>query len=183
MSTEKLVEQAARRKGIVYIRTTRGATPVIYGMEEEFEIGGNKVLRRSEGDRVAVVAAGVTLFEALAASDELGKEKIPLRVIDLYSIKPIDAPMLKEALGPVRAVLTVEDHHPEGGLGEAVRTALSGHDVTIYSLAVTKIPRSGKPGELLDYEEISTRTIIKTVRGCYETGASQDPDIPRRGKP
>jgi transketolase len=164
VSTEKLVEQAARHKGIVYIRTTRGATPVIYDPTEEFEIGGNKVLRKGEGDRIAVVAAGITLFEALGAYEELKKENIPLRIIDLYCIKPIDASSFKEALGPVKAVLTAEDHHPEGGLGEAVRTRLTGHGIPVYSLAVTKRPRSGKPGELLDYEEISKGAIIKKVK-------------------
>jgi transketolase len=164
VSTEKLVEQAACCKGIVYIRTTRGATPVIYDPAEEFEIGGNKVLRKSEGDRIAVVAAGITLFEALKAYEELGKESISFRIIDLYCIKPIDTIALKKALGPVKTVLTVEDHHPEGGLGEAVRTQLAGHGIPVYSLAVAKCPRSGKPGELLDYEEISKGAIMKKVK-------------------
>ena len=120
VSCEKLVERAARTRGIVYIRTTRSATPVIYNPSEEFEIGGNKVLRKSEWDEIAVVAAGITLFEALAAYEDLRKEGISLRIIDLYCIKPIDTSALEAALGPVKAVLTVEDHHPEGGLGEAV---------------------------------------------------------------
>jgi transketolase len=164
VSTEKLVEQAALRRGIVYIRTTRGTTPVIYDPAEEFPIGGNKVLRKGENDRVAVVAAGITLFEALAACDELGEENIPIRVIDLYCVKPIDPSALKEALGPVKAVLTVEDHHVEGGLGEAVRTGLAGHGIPVYSLAVNRLPRSGKPAELLDYEDISKRAIVKKVK-------------------
>ena len=122
VSTEKLVEQAAGMSGIVYLRTTRGATPVIYDPSETFEIGGNKVLKSSAGDRIAVVAAGVTLFEALDAYEELKKEGISVKVIDLYCIKPIDASKLKAALAAVKVVVTVEDHHPEGGLGEAVRS-------------------------------------------------------------
>jgi transketolase len=164
MSTERLVELAARHKGIVYVRTTRGTTPVIYDQTEEFEIGGSKVLRRSDGDRVAVIAAGLTLFEALAACEELGKEGIPVRVIDLYSIKPIDEAGLKRALEGIKVVVTVEDHHPEGGVGEAVRSALGGDRIWIHSLAVRKIPRSGKPAELLQYEQISRTAIARKIK-------------------
>ena len=164
VSTEKLVEQAARYRGIVYLRTTRGATPVIYGPSDEFEIGGVKVLRAATDDRVAVLAAGITLFEALQAWEELKKDGVPVRVIDLYCIKPIDGTKLKEALGPVKAVVTVEDHHPEGGMGEAVQSALAGGGIAVFSLAVRKIPRSGKPEELLEYEEISKTAIMRKVR-------------------
>jgi transketolase len=164
VSTEKLVEQAAGVRGIVYLRTARNATPVIYDPSETFEIGGNKVLRGSAGDRVAVVAAGITLFEALDAYEELKKEEISIRVIDLYCIKPIDASMLKSALGAARVVVTVEDHHPEGGLGEAVRGALAGDAAAVHSLAVGRIPRSGHPAELLDYEGISKTAIVAKVK-------------------
>jgi len=164
VSCEKLVEQAARIRGIVYLRTTRAATPVIYKEADEFEIGGSNVLRQGEADRVAIVAAGITLFEALDAYTMLMKEGIPVRVIDLYCVKPIDATALVRAIGPAGAVITVEDHHPEGGLGEAVRSALVGTEIPVYSLAVRKIPRSGKPAELLDYEEISKRTIFMKVK-------------------
>ncbi len=164
VSTEKLVEQAARLRGIVYLRTTRGATPVIYDGAEEFEIGGNKVLKESDEDRVALLGAGITLFEALDAYAELKKAGIPVRVIDLYCIKPIDGSRLKKSLGPVKAVITIEDHHPEGGMGEAVRSALIGAEIPVHSLAVRKLPRSGKPTELLDYEEISKGSIIKMVK-------------------
>jgi transketolase len=164
VSTEKLVEQAALQRGIVYIRTTRGTTPVIYDSAEEFPIGGNKVVRQSDNDRVAIITAGITLFEAIAAHEELARQKIPARVIDLYCIKPIDAKLLKGALGPVKVVVTVEDHHPEGGLGEAVRTELAGDGVPVYSLAVQNLPRSGKPAELLGYEEISRNSIVKKVK-------------------
>jgi transketolase len=164
VSTEKLVEQAANHAGIVYVRTTRGATPVIYGPSETFEIGGNKVLRSGPGDRIAVVAAGIVLFEALDAYEELKKEGISVRVIDLYCIKPIDESQLKAALAGAKTVVTVEDHHPEGGLGEAVRSALAGDAVAVYALAVRKVPRSGRPDELLDYEEISKTAIVKKVK-------------------
>jgi transketolase len=164
VSTERLVEQAAGHAGIVYVRTTRGATPVIYGESETFEIGGSKALRSAPGDRIAVVAAGIVLFEALGAYEELKKEGISVRVIDLYCIKPIDASKLKSALGESKAVVTVEDHHPEGGLGEAVRSALAGDPVAVHSLAVRKVPRSGRPQELLDYEEISRAAIVKKVK-------------------
>ena len=164
VSAEKLVEQAAGTSGIVYLRTTRGATPVIYDPSETFEIGGTKVLKSSGGDRIAVVAAGVTLFEALDAYEELKKEGISVKVIDLYCIKPIDASKLKAALAAVKVVVTVEDHHPEGGLGEAVRAALAGDAIMVHSLAVRRIPRSGHAAELLDYEQISKAAIVKKVK-------------------
>jgi transketolase len=164
VSTEKLVEEAANHIGIVYIRTTRKDTPVIYNNDEEFPIGRNKVLRKSSNDVIAVIAAGITLFEALNAYEELKKSDILIRVIDLYCIKPIDKKALKEALGTTRYIITVEDHYAEGGIGEAVRSALSDHGVPIYSLAVRKMPKSGKPEELLDYEEISKDAIIKKIK-------------------
>ena len=111
-----------------------------------------------------MVAAGVTLFEALDAYEELKKEGIPVKVIDLYCIKPIDASKLKAALSAVNVVVTVEDHHPEGGLGEAVASALAGDAIAVHSLAVRRIPRSGHAAELLDYEEISKAAIVKKVK-------------------
>lgn len=164
VSTEKIVEQAANHRGIAYIRTTRGATPVIYSADDTFPVGGNKVLRKSEHDLVAVITAGITLFEALAAHEQLGKENISIRVIDLYCIKPIEVHTLEQALSGVRAVVTVEDHHAEGGLGEAVRSALADSAIPVRSLAVRRIPRSGKPAELLDYEEISRTAIAAKVK-------------------
>jgi transketolase len=164
VSTEKLVEEAAKHHGIVYIRTTREATPILYGTEEDFAIGDSKVLRKSDGDRVAVVAAGIAVFEALGAYEELKKEGILIRVIDLYSIKPIDGQTLQEAARATRAILTVEDHFAEGGLGEAVRSALPSPSIPVHALAVRKKPKSGKPKELLDYEEISRRAIVGKVK-------------------
>jgi transketolase len=164
VSTEKLVEEAAKHVGIVYMRTTRKDTPILYDVKEDFVIGGSKVLRRSDKDIVTVIAAGVTLHETLAAYDELQKEQIPIRVIDLYSIKPVDEGTLHEAMKATKALLTVEDHFLEGGIGEAVRSALAEHATPVYSLAVKKMPKSGKPEELLDYEEISKKAIIRKVK-------------------
>jgi transketolase len=164
VSTERLVEEAARHKGIVYIRTSRSGTPVLYDKKEQFSIGGSKVLREDVSDTFTVVAAGITLHEALAAYDELKKEGIMIRVIDLYSIKPVDVPALRKAGSVTQGLLIVEDHHPEGGIAETVRSALGNYDIPIHSLAVTKIPKSGKPAELLDFEEISRKAIIKKVK-------------------
>jgi len=171
VSTEKLVEEAARHRGMVYLRTTRGTTPVIYSTSELFPIGGSKVLRRSGGDAVTMVGAGVTLHEALAAYEELRREGIFTTVIDLYSIKPIDRDTLRKAAQRTRAVITVEDHYAEGGIGEAVRSALAGELVPVHSLAVRRKPRSAKPGELLDYEEISRTAIVRKVKECLSDTA------------
>jgi transketolase len=166
VSTEKLVEEAARHQGIVYIRTTRGTTPVIYTPNEPFPIGGSKVLRKSDGDAVTIVAAGVTLHEALAAYEELRQEGIFATIIDLYSIKPIDGGTLRKAAQRTRAVITVEDHYAEGGIGEAVRSALAGEFVPVYALAVRRKPRSASPETLLDYEEISRAAIVRKAKEC-----------------
>jgi len=164
VATDKLVEEAAKYKGIAYIRTTRNPTPIIYDQHEEFHIGGSKVLRQSENDIATVIGAGVTLHEALIAHRELQKEGINIRVIDLYSVKPVDKRTLQIAAKETGLLITVEDHFAEGGIGDAVREALSEDPVPVYSLAVRKVPRSGRPHELLDYEEISSRAIIELVK-------------------
>ncbi|MEW6444308.1 MAG: transketolase [bacterium] len=164
VSTDKLVEESARHRGLTYLRTTRMKTPVIYGPEEPFPIGGSKVLRKSAEDLVTVVAAGVTLHEALAAYDELVQEGIRIRVIDLYSIKPIDRASLRQAARETRAIITVEDHYAEGGLGEAVASALATVPVAVHMLAVRRKPKSGQPQELLDYEGISREAIVRKVK-------------------
>jgi len=164
VSCERLVEEAAKHDGIVYLRTTRGGTPVIYDTTEIFPIGGSKVLHQSDRDVAAVVAAGITLHEALKAHDELKKEGLSIRVIDLYSIKPIDEKTIREAADNTQALITVEDHYAEGGLGEAVRSAFERSPVPIYSLAVKKKPKSGKPRELLDFEDISQKAIVAKVK-------------------
>ncbi len=163
VSAERLVEEAAGHKGIVYIRTTRKDTPIIYSKDDEFPIGGCKVIKKSGNDIAAVIAAGITLHEALAAYEKLNKTGVNIRVIDLYSVKPVDVKTLLSAAKETGAIITVEDHYPEGGLGEAVRSALAEYAVPIYSLAVRKMPRSGKPDELLEYEEISCKAIISKV--------------------
>ncbi len=164
VSTERLVEEMVKRHGIMYLRTTREATPILYGPEDEFQLGGCKVLRSSGQDRATVVSAGITLYEALAAWEALQKMGIFVRIIDLYSIKPIAAATLADAARQTGAVITVEDHYPEGGLGEAVMSALATVPVPVYCLAVTKKPKSGAPEELLDYEDISRGAIVRKVK-------------------
>jgi transketolase len=164
VSTEKIVEEAAKHKGIVYIRTTRKDTPIIYKANEEFPIGGSKVLKQSDKDAITVAAAGISVHEALAAYEELKKEGILIRVIDLYSVKPLDTSALRKAGSITIAVVVVEDHYPEGGIAEAVRSGLADYDMPVHSLAVTKMPRSGRPDELLDYEEISRSAIFRKVK-------------------
>lgn len=164
VSTEKIVEEAAKHRGNVYIRTTRMDTPIIYKANEEFPIGGAKVLRQSDKDAVAVVAAGITVHEALAAYEELKKEGVLIRVIDFYSIKPAGREALRRAANVASAFITVEDHFSEGGIGETVRSLMADIDVPVHSLCVQKMPRSGRPGELLDYEGISRDAIIRRVK-------------------
>jgi transketolase len=162
--TERLVEELAKHKGIAYMRTTRESTPILYGPDEKFPLGGCKTLRHSDQDRATVIAAGVTLFEALAAHDTLKKMGVAIRVIDLYSIKPIARAALADAARITGHVITVEDHYPAGGIGEAVMSALATVPVPVYSLAVTKKPKSGSPEELLEYEEISRHAIVRKVK-------------------
>ena len=166
VATSKLVCEASIYEGIVYLRTTRPATPVIYKEGEEFKIGGSKVVRSTKEDKMTVVACGVTLIEAIKAADELAKQGINIRVIDAYSIKPIDEVTLRKSAGETNnIVITVEDHYFEGGLGDAVLNVFAADGrVKVYKLAVLKMPRSGKSEELLDYEGISTRAIVKKVR-------------------
>ena len=164
VATENLVEEAAKHRGLVFLRTTRAATPILYDRQEKFPIGGSKVLKQSDRDAVTVVSAGITLFEALKAYEELRREGINLRVIDLYCLKPIDQATLQQAARETGAIITVEDHYAEGGLGEVVLSALATTPVPVHMLAVRKRPLSGRPEELLDYEEISHRAIIKKVK-------------------
>jgi transketolase len=164
ISTEHLVEAAARYEGIVYIRTTRSKTPIIYDLSEQFPIGGSKVLRSSNKDAATVVGAGITVHEALKAHEALAKEDIAIRVIDLYSVKPVDSNTIKQAAVQTGRLITVEDHYAEGGIADAVRSALSDTPVPVYSLAVRKKPKSGKPEQLLDFEEIDQDAIIAKVK-------------------
>ncbi|MGQ0734916.1 MAG: transketolase [Acidobacteriota bacterium] len=164
VSTERLVIEAAKIHGPVYLRTSRPKTPVIYANEEEFPIGGCKVLRRSDRDHATVIGAGVTVFEALSAYDTLQQEGIAIRVVDLYSVQPVDAATLIEAGRDTGRLITVEDHYVSGGLGDAVARAVAPAGLAVSRLAVRAIPRSGKPAELLDHFGISARHIIAAVK-------------------
>ena len=168
VAMEKLVRVAAERPGIVYIRATRQDTPVIYSSSEEFQIGGSKVLRESGEDVAAVIGAGITLHEALAAYERLQKEGISIRVIDLYSIKPLDRKTIAEAALETGSVIVVEDHYPAGGIGEAVAELLVNLPVSFYHLAVNKIPTSGTPRELLEFENIDAGSIVSLVKKIAE---------------
>jgi transketolase len=165
ISTFRLVAEAARRPGPVYIRLSRPKTPVTYSTDEGFPIGGSKTLRRSDRDSVTVVAAGVTVFEALEAHGQLAALGIAIRVIDTYSIQPIDRGTLVEA-GRATAgrLITVEDHYASGGLGDAVCEAVWDQACRVKRLAVREIPRSGPPDVLLDRYGISSRSIVEAVR-------------------
>jgi transketolase len=165
VSTEKLLEQMALTKGICYLRTSRPKTPVLYGNDEPFPIGGAKVLRQNAGDKVTVVAAGVTLHQALKAADQLKAEGIGITVIDAYSIKPLGKDVIRAAAQKTgNVVVTVEDHYAEGGLGDAVAGELSADGVKVHKLAVRELPRSGKPDELLARFGIDAAAIVKQVK-------------------
>ncbi len=166
--TVHLVKQMADRKGISYMRTTREKTPILYDAKEKFEIGGSKVLRRSGQDRATLIAAGITLHESIKAYDQLQKSGINVRVIDLYSVKPIDTKTLMEAAKETPVLIVVEDHWREGGLGDAVLDAFangSGPLPRVIKLAVKSMPGSGTPDELIDAAGISARHIVETVKG------------------
>jgi len=165
--TAQLVAQMAEREGISYLRTLRPATPVLYGADEDFPIGGSKVPRSSDDDEVAIVAAGITVHEALKAADALAAEGVNARVIDAYSVKPIDVETLRDAAEATGGrVVTVEDHWPEGGLGEAVLTAFADAEERprVKVLAVTGMPHSGKPAELLAAAGIDADHIAQAAR-------------------
>jgi transketolase len=163
VSGERLVEAAAQTEGIVYIRTSRPKTPVLYANEEYFPIGQSKTLRAGATDAVTVVAAGVTLHEALKAHDVLAKEGIAIRVIDLYSVKPLDVETLRKAAAETRAIVSVEDHSVCGGIGEAVAAAVAGR-TRVEILGVRELPRSGKPAELMKAYGIDATAIVEAVR-------------------
>jgi transketolase len=166
VSTERLVVEMAKYEGLAYMRTSRPKTPVTYGPDEQFPIGGSKVLRQSDDDAAVVVAAGVTVFEALKAYDELKKDGISIRVIDAYSVQPIDTVTLVAAAEATDGrVITVEDHYSAGGLGDAVSEAIASVGSAVRRLAVGEIPRSGQPDELLDRYGISARHIVEAVKG------------------
>ncbi len=169
VSTEILVRLASEYQGMVYLRTTRSVTPVIYTYNQVFLIGGSQTVKQSSSDAVTLIAAGITLHESLKAFEMLSNDGITARVIDLYSIKPIDTKALKKAASETSKLIVIEDHHPEGGMAEAVRTAVGNTGVPIHSLAVRKMPMSGTREELLDYEEISANAIVRRVKEIVST--------------
>ncbi len=168
VSTERLTEIMARREGINYLRTSRPKMPILYSKDEKFPVPGFKVLRQSAQDKATVIGAGVTLHEALKAADQLKSEGIPIRVIDLYCVKPIDGKAVAEQIAATGGrLITVEDHWPEGGIGEAILSALAQAGVAPSKsrlLAVRNMPHSGKPDELVDAFGISARHIAEAVR-------------------
>ncbi|GAA4893644.1 transketolase [Streptomyces coeruleoprunus] len=168
--TARLVAAMADLDGVRYLRTTRGDTPVIYGPDEEFPVGGSRVLRHGHHDKATVVAAGITVHEALKAADLLAEYGIPVRVIDLYSVKPVDAETLNDAAGQTGCLLTVEDHHPEGGLGDAVAEVFAdGRPAPRTArLAVRNMPASATPEEQLHAAGIDADAIAAAVRLLVE---------------
>ena len=165
-TTADLVHQMADRDGITYLRTTREKTQVLYGADERFPIGGSKVLRRSSSDVVAVLAAGITLHEALRAHDRLSAQGIAVRVVDLYSVKPIDTATVEACARECpRGLVVVEDHWPEGGLGDAVSAVFARNPApAIVRLAVHGMPGSGTPQQLLDAAGVGAEAIVEAVK-------------------
>ncbi len=165
--TAQLVAEMADHDGIVYMRTTREKTPVLYTPDEKFTVGGSKVIHQSDKDQATVVAAGITLHEALKAYEQLRSQRITIRVIDAYSVKPIDAETLYAAAQEAgNKIVVVEDHWPEGGLGEAVLEAFSQQDgpmPEVVKLAVSSMPGSGTPAELMEEAGISAHHIVGAV--------------------
>ncbi len=164
ISSEACVAAVAAHKGLAYIRTSRPATALLYPAREAFPIGGSKVLRKADGDAVTVVAAGITVHEALKAADSLKKEGLGLRIIDAYSVKPLDeGTLLREAKATGGRVVVVEDHYAGGGLGDAVAQALAGQ-AKVRHLCIRELPRSGKPDELLERYGISASHIARAAK-------------------
>ncbi|MBI0299615.1 transketolase, partial [Streptomyces sp. PRKS01-29] len=170
--TAQLTAAMAEESGIRYLRTTRGGTPVVYPPTESFPIGGSKVVRSGDDDRVTLVGAGVTLHQAIEAADRLAQEGIPARVIDLYSLKPVDAETLRAAAEATGRLVTVEDHHPEGGLGDAVLEAFAdGRPVPrMIRLAVRMMPTSSTPAEQLSDAGIDADAIVTAARQLVGQG-------------
>jgi len=170
--TAQLVAQMADHDGIIYMRTTREKTPVLYSPDEQFEIGGSRVLRQSDKDRLTIVAAGITVHQALQAADQLQRQRVAVRIIDAYSVKPMDEETLLAAAQEVgNKFIVVEDHWPEGGLGEAVMEVFSHRDgpmPQIVKLAVQSMPGSGTPDELMEAAGISAHNIVEAVNALLQ---------------
>ncbi|TMD67163.1 MAG: transketolase, partial [Chloroflexi bacterium] len=170
--TAQLVALMAEHNGVVYMRTTREKTPVLYSPDEEFTIGGSKVVRQSENDRLTVVAAGITLHEALKAYDQLKSQRVTIRVIDAYSVKPMDEETLLAAAAEAGdKFIVVEDHWPEGGLGDAVLEVFTHRDgplPQIVKLAVQSMPGSGTADQLMEEAGISAHSIVEAVNALLQ---------------
>lgn len=173
-SMHRIIEQSMVIPGVVYIRSTREKTPVLYDAQEKFFKGGSKIIKQSEKDVAVVFTAGITLHEALKAYEELKKENIFIAVVDLYSIKPIDLSTIHHLTSSIKNIIVVEDHYPTGGIGEAVLSALhsdirhSSSNIQFTHLAVSKTPHSASPQELLSYEEIDSKAVIRAVKHYAE---------------
>lgn len=165
VSTERAIELAANTKGVCFVRTSRPATEILYGNDDAFEIGKSKVVRESASDKVLLIGAGVTLYEALEAAKESEKAGVNVRVLDPFTIKPIDKEaIIKNAKECGGRIITIEDHYPQGGLGEAVLSAVAEErDIIVKKIAVPGVPRSGPPEVLLDVFGISSKHIVKAI--------------------
>jgi transketolase len=164
VATQALVSEMLKLQGVSYLRTSRPALPVIYSSDEKFPVGGSKTVKSSSKDQVTVVAAGVTLFEALQAYETLKKDGVEIRVIDCYSVKPIDRAVLEKSSRETKAIVVVEDHWSEGGIGDAVLDALAECPrVPVYKMTPREMPGSGKPEELVDAAGISARHIVAKI--------------------
>jgi transketolase len=167
--TVRLLDAMREHRGISYMRTTRGATPVIYGPDESFEIGGSRTVR--EGSGITLIGAGITLHACLAAAEQLAGKGVEARVIDLYSVKPVDSEAILRAASETPALITVEDHWPEGGIGETVAGVLaeSGSATPLRKLAVRGRPGSGPPDELLAAAGIDAAAIVDAAQAALST--------------
>jgi len=163
ISTLKLTEQAYIYEGMSYLRLTRADLPVIYHNNESFVIGGSKTIYSSDLDEITIIGAGITLYECLKAYDILEERGVRVRVIDLYSIKPLDTATLHLAARETKGMIVVEDHNQAGGIAEAIRSELEDTGIAIRSLSVQEIPRSGTPEELLQFEQINVDSIVEQV--------------------
>lgn len=165
VACEYATQLAANTRGVCFLRVSRPATPVVYANDEQFAIGKAKILRKSDSDQVLVIGAGVTLHEALKAADTLKEAGVNIRVMDPFTIKPLDIQAVQDNAAACNGrIITVEDHYPEGGLGDAVLDAVSSYrNMIVRKLAVNAVPRSGPPAELLEMFGISANNIVKAV--------------------
>ncbi|MGE0822095.1 MAG: transketolase [Candidatus Binatia bacterium] len=169
VSAERMVGLAVNREGIVYLRLTRPKTPMLYTVADDFHIGGSHTLKASQSDRATIIAAGITVHEALKAAEQLEHQSCSVRVIDAYSIKPIDAAVVLRAAEETGTLLTVEDHYPEGGLGDAVLEIIAGRQLRFRKLAVNGMPRSGDRQALMDQYGISAANIVAATKELLAT--------------